>query len=67
VSISAGCSVTFASFLQEVIVLAEGELDGAPLMKAAAELRRVERDLHDGAQARLVALGISLRATVSRR
>lgn len=29
----------------------------------AAELRRVERDLHDGAQARLVALGISLRAT----
>ena len=29
---------------------------------AAAELRRVERDLHDGAQARLVALGISLRA-----
>jgi signal transduction histidine kinase len=30
---------------------------------ASAELRRVERDLHDGAQARLVALGISLRAT----
>jgi len=29
---------------------------------AAAELRRVERDLHDGAQARLVALGINLRA-----
>ncbi len=29
---------------------------------AAAELRRVERDLHDGAQARLIALGISLRA-----
>jgi signal transduction histidine kinase len=28
---------------------------------AAAELRRVERDLHDGAQARLVALGINLR------
>src|SRR5439155_5265443 len=26
---------------------------------AAAELRRVERDLHDGAQARLVALGMS--------
>nr|WP_246213639.1 histidine kinase [Kitasatospora viridis] len=26
----------------------------------AAELRRIERDLHDGAQARLVALGISL-------
>ena len=30
---------------------------------AAAELRRIERDLHDGMQARLVALGISLRAT----
>jgi len=29
---------------------------------AAAELRRVERDLHDGVQARLVALGMSLRA-----
>ena len=28
---------------------------------AAAELRRVERDLHDGAQARLVALGMNLR------
>jgi signal transduction histidine kinase len=29
---------------------------------AATELRRIERDLHDGAQARLVALGISLRS-----
>ncbi len=29
---------------------------------AAAELRRIERDLHDGAQARLVALGMSLHA-----
>ena len=28
---------------------------------AAAEFRRLERDLHDGAQARLVALGINLR------
>jgi signal transduction histidine kinase len=28
---------------------------------AAAELRRIERDLHDGAQARLVALGMNLR------
>ena len=25
-----------------------------------SELRRIERDLHDGAQARLVALGMSL-------
>lgn len=31
----------------------------------AAEIRRIERDLHDGAQARLVALGMSL-ATVER-
>jgi signal transduction histidine kinase len=29
---------------------------------AAVELRRIERDLHDGTQARLVALGMSLRA-----
>ena len=29
---------------------------------AASELRRIERDLHDGAQARLVALGMSLQA-----
>jgi len=29
---------------------------------ASAELRRVERDLHDGAQARLLAVGMSLRA-----
>jgi signal transduction histidine kinase len=29
---------------------------------AAAELRRLERDLHDGAQARLIALGMSLSA-----
>jgi len=29
---------------------------------ASAQLRRLERDLHDGAQARLVALGMSLRA-----
>jgi signal transduction histidine kinase len=29
---------------------------------ALTELRRIERDLHDGAQARLVALGMSLRA-----
>jgi signal transduction histidine kinase len=29
---------------------------------AVAELRRIERDLHDGAQARLIAVGMSLRA-----
>jgi signal transduction histidine kinase len=36
---------------------------GEAVDSAAAELRRVERDLHDGAQARLIALGISLLAT----
>jgi hypothetical protein len=29
---------------------------------AAADLRRLERNLHDGAQARLVTLGMTLRA-----
>jgi len=38
------------------------ETRGAAVDTAAAELRRVERDLHDGAQARLAALGINLRA-----
>src|SRR5262249_9285457 len=32
----------------------------------AAEIRRIERDLHDGAQARLVALGLSLAAAGKR-
>ncbi|MDT0450768.1 sensor histidine kinase [Streptomyces hesseae] len=32
----------------------------------AAELRRIERDLHDGAQARLVALGMTLDSAVRR-
>jgi len=38
------------------------ETRGHALDAAAAELRRIERDLHDGAQARLVALGMNLRA-----
>jgi len=33
----------------------------------AAEIRRIERDLHDGAQARLVALGMSLRKEKGKR
>ena len=36
------------------------ESRAAAVDHAAAELRRVERDLHDGAQARLVALGMTL-------
>ncbi|TDD52633.1 sensor histidine kinase [Kribbella antibiotica] len=45
---------------------AEGRVDELTAQRAdvtiaqAAELRRIERDLHDGAQARLVALGLSL-------
>ncbi|WP_433276125.1 sensor histidine kinase [Pseudonocardia xinjiangensis] len=39
----------------------ELELQRADLtMAQAAEIRRIERDLHDGAQARLVAVGLSL-------
>jgi signal transduction histidine kinase len=38
------------------------ETRGHALDAAAAEMRRIERDLHDGAQTRLVALGMNLRA-----
>ena len=38
------------------------ESRGHVINAATTELRRIERDLHDGAQARLVALGMSLRA-----
>jgi len=38
------------------------EARAAALDTASTDLRRLERDLHDGAQARLVALGMSLRA-----
>jgi signal transduction histidine kinase len=38
------------------------ETRGTAVDSAAAQLRRLERNLHDGAQARLVALGINLRA-----
>ena len=45
---------------QRVQTLTETRHDA--LDTAAAELRRIERDLHDGAQARLVAVGMSLQA-----
>ena len=45
---------------QRVTRLTETRSDAAET--AVAELRRIERDLHDGAQARLVAVGMSLRA-----
>ena len=35
---------------------------GETLDTGAAKLRRIERDLHDGAQARLVAMGLTLDA-----
>ena len=38
------------------------ETRGHAVDAAASELRRIERDLHDGAQARLVALGMNLGA-----
>jgi signal transduction histidine kinase len=38
------------------------ETRGHAVDAATSELRRIERDLHDGAQARLVALGMNLRA-----
>lgn len=36
------------------------ERRGTAVDSAAADLRRIERDLHDGAQARLVALAMDL-------
>jgi signal transduction histidine kinase len=49
-----------ASLTQRVQTLTRTRTDAVDA--AAAELRRIERDLHDGAQARLVALGMSLQA-----
>jgi signal transduction histidine kinase len=43
---------------QRVQVLTESRAESVD--HSAAELRRIERDLHDGAQARLVALGMNL-------
>ncbi|GAA4915528.1 signal transduction histidine kinase [Stackebrandtia albiflava] len=47
-----------ARLQQRVEQLTESRADTVD--SSAAELRRIERDLHDGAQARLVALGMSL-------
>ena len=49
-----------AELLTRVQELTESRADAVDT--ASADLRRLERDLHDGAQARLVALGMSLRA-----
>jgi signal transduction histidine kinase len=52
-------AVTFARRGRERIEVLETTRAGA-VDQQEAELRRIERDLHDGAQARLVALGMSL-------
>jgi signal transduction histidine kinase len=54
---AAGHEVELAGRVQRLT-----ETRGHALDAAAAELRRIERDLHDGAQTRLVALGMNLRA-----
>jgi signal transduction histidine kinase len=60
IGVHAGLVRRNAALTRRVTRLAEAR--GAAVDGAAAELRRVERDLHDGAQARLIALGINLRA-----
>ncbi|MBV2353647.1 sensor domain-containing protein [Streptomyces sp. J2-1] len=47
-----------AELTERVRVLTETRRDAVD--SSAAELRRIERDLHDGAQARLVAMGMDL-------
>ncbi|WP_432135674.1 MULTISPECIES: sensor histidine kinase [unclassified Streptomyces] len=47
-----------AELTERVRVLTETRRDAVDV--SAAELRRIERDLHDGAQARLVAMGMDL-------
>jgi signal transduction histidine kinase len=51
---------TAARLAQRVEHLTESRAEAVDAQ--AAELRRIERDLHDGAQARLVAVGLSLAA-----
>jgi signal transduction histidine kinase len=52
-----------AELRQRVERLTETRADAVDT--SAAELRRIERDLHDGAQARLVAMGMNLSAAAS--
>ncbi len=60
IGVHAGLVKRNAALADRVTRLAETR--GTAVDAAAAELRRLERNLHDGAQARLVALGINLRA-----
>ena len=57
---AAALEVRAARLTERVHTLSQTRADAVDT--AAAELRRIERDLHDGAQARLVALGMSLQA-----
>jgi signal transduction histidine kinase len=59
IGVHAGLLKHNAALASRVTTLTETRV--AAVDTAAAELRRVERDLDDGAQARLVALGINLR------
>jgi signal transduction histidine kinase len=59
IGVHAGLAKRNAALTSRVTRLTETRVTAVD--SAAAELRRVERDLHDGAQARLVALGINLR------
>jgi signal transduction histidine kinase len=61
-----------AMLIDELVTLAEGNAEGraavaasrARIVAAGDDTRRqIERDLHDGAQQRLVSLGLALRAT----
>jgi signal transduction histidine kinase len=52
-----------AELRQRVQRLTETRADAVDV--SAAELRRIERDLHDGAQARLVAMGMNLSAAAA--
>ena len=60
IGVHSGLARRNAALASRVTQLAETR--GAAVDTAAAELRRLERNLHDGAQARLVTLGINLRA-----
>ena len=60
IGVHSGLARRNAALTSRVTRLAETR--GTAVDTAAAELRRLERNLHDGAQARLVALGINLRA-----
>jgi signal transduction histidine kinase len=58
-AVHAVAALTRRGRLEERITVLETTRAGA-VDQQEAELRRIERDLHDGAQARLVALGMSL-------